>query len=215
MDRLLFLGSSLLALCTLMLSTLAVTFEITTMPAQLIDKNANVAKIDYKLSRVEAAQRLALFNRSTWDQLRGDLLMQKGAIGNSFDTDLLMQAADLYKQSISVEPATSQLWAKFALSKSLLKQTDNEFDSALQKAFLYGRSEADVNEIIVNIGMANTQSLDVESLLLVKEAVRHLYTIKTAMLLQTAANYGQLHMVCLWVSDLTPVRPVCQKELEL
>ena len=208
------LAVSVLCGCTLIAAILSLLDELAYNHASTIN---NVFTADELTTKVEYLRKTN-FNQSFFysqnKELEGELLMRISALSRHVDENLLGQSSLAFRSSIEGNPADGPLWAKFAMSKALLKQFDSEFDNALHKAFEYGGWDAGSTETIIRIGLTNTQGISVESLLIVKESLRRLYGVDPWHAIGLAKKTNQLHLTCTWVRDMTPVNPWCRKELQ-
>jgi len=214
LNRAITLASFVLCCCALIAAAFSLSNELSYSRAQAI---TDVTTVDELKTTLEQLQKINFNHYLPYSQTReleGELLMRISMLSPKIDEDQLNQAVLAFRSSIKNDPANGSLWGKLALSKALLKQYDPEFDMAMQRVFEYSGWEFDSAETIIKIGLANPQELSVDSLLIVKESVRRLYSANPFYTIYLARKMNQMHLACIWARDITPANPWCLNELQ-
>jgi len=198
----------------LVVALLSMMLELLSMPAQTLRKTASADELTSTLNYLQKFPALRPVIYSQQKSLEGELWLRLSALSKPADPAVVGRAISAFREALKDEPVNANLWAKLALCKSMLNQRDEEFYDALHKAFDYGGWEYEPNYIIVGIGMANLDVMNTESLFIVRESVRRMYKLQRKTVIDFAKAYGQLHVVCLWIQDIPPVRWFCLPELQ-
>ncbi len=205
---------AVLCSCTLIAAVLSLRDEWVYTNSRLTNDRFTANELAVKLEYLNDIKFKQRFFYSQNEALEGELLMRIGMLSGGVDTEVLDRSVQAFRSSIPGNSVDAALWGKLAMSKAMLKQFDSEFDNALRKTFEYGGWEAESNETIIRIGLANVQMMSVESLLIVKESVRRLYGVRPRSLNDLARKMNQLHLTCIWVRDTVSTDQLCQKELQ-
>lgn len=176
-------------------------------------------RVDIKMTKDHFMMRDYFLNLMSYQKKIPDIHESKGdfylSLAKTREDSLfhMRGAVVAYRDAINLAPANARYWVKFAHAKALSNQFDKEFYFSYQRAFYYGGWENHINRALMEIGMAYWYSMNIDSRLILKQAVIRSYAIKAHPVLEMGQQYGQLKMICLWVRGEKNKHRICEHEL--